>query len=184
MRIISGVSKGRKLHPLRGLAIRPTADHLKESIFNILAGYVEGAVVLDLFAGTGSLGIEALSRGAVSCLFVDSSHKAIKLLNRNISTCGFQEKCTILKRDLLRGLNFLIATGHTFDLVFMDPPYNRGYVEQILQFLGECKCIANGGYIIVEHSRHEKLSRKTVHFKQSSERQYGKSLVSFYESVI
>jgi len=184
VRIIAGVSKGRKLHPLKGIAIRPTADHLRESIFNILAGYVEGAVVLDLFAGTGSLGMEALSRGAASCVFVDSSRKAVELLNRNILTCGLQEQCTILKRDVLRGLNFLIATGHTFDLVFMDPPYNRGYVEQTLRLLGDCKCIANGGYIIVEHSRHETLSRKTAHFEQSSERQYGKSLVSFYESVL
>lgn len=184
MRIIAGISKGRKLHPLKGLAIRPTADHLREAIFNILAGYVEGAVILDLFAGTGSLGMEALSRGAASCVFVDNSHKAVKLLNRNILTCGFQEKSTTLKRDVLHGLNFLIATGRIFDLVFMDPPYDRGYVEPTLCLLGDCKSIAGGGFIIVEHSRHETPSRKIAHFEQSSERQYGKSLVSFYESVL
>ncbi len=101
MRVTGGILRGKKLGPLRGLAIRPTTDYLRESIFNILAGGMEDAVVLDLFAGTGSLGIEALSRGAATAVFVDKAPQAIKALTRNICSCSLEAQSTILKRDVL-----------------------------------------------------------------------------------
>lgn len=184
MRIIGGTLKRRKLSPLRGLGVRPTTDYLRESIFNILAGSVEGAVVLDLFAGTGSLGIEALSRGASSAVFIDKAPQAIKALLRNISAFSLEKRCTVVRRDILRGLSFLESTGHGFDLVFVDPPYDHGLVKPTLHLLDRAECMAEGGLVVVEHSLVETLPEKVEGFRRIDQRQHGKTLVSFIECVM
>lgn len=184
MRIIGGTLKRRRLSPLRGLGVRPTTDYLRESIFNILAGSVEGAVVLDLFAGTGSLGIEALSRGASSAVFIDKAPQAIKALLRNISAFSLEKRCTVVRRDILRGLSFLESTGHGFDLVFVDPPYDHGLVKPTLHLLDRAECMAEGGLVVVEHSLVETLPEKVGGFRRIDQRQHGKTLVSFVECVM
>jgi len=166
------------------MSIRPTSDLARESIFNILADCVEGAVVLDLFAGTGSLGIEALSRGAVSATFIDNNRQAIDNLSKNIAACQLAEQSHVLKRDILRGLGFLKATGRTFDLIFMDPPYGKGLVPRTLELLDRCTCVALNARVIAEHSVREGLSDQVEHFQRISERKYGHALVSFYELVL
>ncbi len=184
MRVIGGTLKGRKLSPLRGLRIRPTSDYLRESLFNILADSPQGAVVLDLFAGTGSLGIEALSRGAASAVFVDNHPKAFKILARNVSDCLLQEQSTLLRRDISQGLFFLRAMDRTFDLIFADPPYDKGFVEKTLHFLDRSGCVARGACVVIEHSIHERIPQTVARFEQTSERQHRNTLVSFYESVL
>jgi len=184
VRVIGGSLRKKKLHPLRGQRIRPTTDYLRESVFNILAGSVEGAVVLDLYAGTGSLGIESLSRGAQWAVFVDKDTQAIKGLSRNISTCALEDRSTVLKRDILRGLGFLRATDRTFDLIFVDPPYNKGWVERTVHLMDKCECVVKGANVVIEHSVREKLPEKMARFEQWDERQRGKSIVSFYEYVL
>jgi 16S rRNA (guanine966-N2)-methyltransferase len=184
VRVTGGVLKGRKLHPLRGMTIRPTSDYLKESIFSILAGSVEDAAVLDLFAGTGSLGIEALSRGAATAVFVDNAAQAIKTLIRNIQTCSLEERSTILKRNVLRGLSFLGSIGHVFDLVFIDPPYDKGCVEKTLLLLSRSESTSDSASIVVEHSKREILPEKVDSFTLDDQRDYGKTLVSFYGTVL
>ncbi len=184
MRVIAGLCKGRKLHPPKGFPIRPTADHLRESLFNILVGQIEGARILDLFAGTGSLGIEALSRGAGSCLFIDKSRQAVDLIRRNLATCRLADRATVLQKDILRGLAFLTPRGSEFDLVFADPPYERGYVRPVLESLNACDAIIKDGTIVVEHSRSEVVPEEMSHLWRSSHRRYGKTLVSFYEFVL
>jgi 16S rRNA (guanine966-N2)-methyltransferase len=184
VRVTGGALKGRRLYPLRGLAIRPTSDYLRESIFNILAGGVEDAVVLDLFAGTGSLGIEALSRGAATAVFVDKAPQAIKTVIRNIHTCCVEGRSTILKRDVLRGLSFLRSRDELFDLVFVDPPYDKGFVRRTLELLGRAKSISNSASIIVEHSKREVLPEMIACFILSDQRWYGKTLVSFYRPML
>ena len=184
MRVIGGTLKKRRLHPLRGQEIRPTTDYLRESIFNIVANRVEDAVVLDLFAGTGSLGIEALSRGAASAVFVDSQVQSIRSLAKNISTCGLEGKSTILRQDILRGLGFLRALDRAFDLVFIDPPYNKGFAERTMQLLDRSACVAQGGSVVVEHSTREPLPDKVGPFERIDHRQKGKTVVSFFESVL
>jgi 16S rRNA (guanine966-N2)-methyltransferase len=184
MRIIGGALKGKKLCPLRGLKIRPTTDYQRESIFNILSNRVEGAVVLDLFAGTGSLGMEALSRGATSAVFVDNHRLAMKIMARNFSICALEDRVLQLKKDIIRGLGFLKATDQSFDLVFMDPPYDKGFVERTLCLLDRCECIAENACIVIEHSYREALPRKVARFEQSKARQHGNTLVSFYEFVL
>jgi 16S rRNA (guanine966-N2)-methyltransferase len=183
VRIIGGALKGRRLSPLRGQSVRPTTDYLRESIFNILAGRVTGAVVLDLFAGAGSLGIEALSRGASSAVFVEKSAQALKALLRNIAACSLEERCTVVRRDVLRASNFLKATGHRFDLVFADPPYDRGLVQPTLHLVDRVGCVAEGGLVVFEHSLAEALPEQVGRLRQIDQRQHGKTLVSFIECV-
>jgi len=184
MRIIAGTRKGRKLHALGGLPIRPTGDRLRESVFNILAGEMAGAMVLDLFAGTGSLGMEALSRGAESCVFVEKNAQAVDLIRRNLTRCGLAERAQVIKRDVLQGLGFLNPVQEIFDVVFLDPPYDRGYVTSTLLLLDRCSCLRPDGWIVVEHSRSEDLPEVMKNLSETDRRRYGKTLVSFYRSVV
>jgi len=184
VRVTGGALKGRKLHPLRGMTIRPTSDYLKESIFSILAGTVEDAAVLDLFAGTGSLGIEALSRGAARAVFVDNAPQAIRTVIQNVQTCSIEKQSIILKRNVLRGLSFLMSIGCLFDLVFIDPPYDKGCVTKTLQLLGHSRSTSDEASIVVEHSKREILPEKVDCFTLSDQRHYGKTLVSFYNTVL
>jgi len=184
VRVIGGALKGKKLYSIKGLAIRPTTDYLRESIFNILAGGVEDAVVLDLFAGTGSLGIEALSRGAATAVFVDKAPQAIKALTRNICACCLEGRSTILKRDILRGLSFLKSIDRAFELVFIDPPYDKGFVERTMQLLDRAESTLDRVSIVIEHSRREVLPEKVARFILCDQRDYGKTLVSFYRHVL
>ncbi|MCL2227972.1 MAG: 16S rRNA (guanine(966)-N(2))-methyltransferase RsmD [Oscillospiraceae bacterium] len=146
MRVISGTARGRKLKEPDGADIRPTSDMVKESVFNIVQFDVEGRRVLDLFAGTGQLGIEALSRGAASVVFVDSRPGAIKLVWENLNLCGFADSAQVLSHDALR---FLKGEGR-FDLVFVDPPYGSGLVEETLAKLIEFDKLNTNGIIICE----------------------------------
>jgi 16S rRNA (guanine966-N2)-methyltransferase len=184
VRIIGGSLRGKKLCPIKGLAIRPTTDYLRESIFNILADGVEDAVVLDLFAGTGTLGIEALSRGAQTAVFVDKTPQAIKALTRNIYACCLEGRSTILRRDILRGLSFLKSIDRAFELVFIDPPYDKGFVERTMQLLDRAESTSDGVSIVVEHSRREVLPEKVARFVLCDQRDYGKTLVSFYRAML
>ncbi|UCG80487.1 MAG: 16S rRNA (guanine(966)-N(2))-methyltransferase RsmD [Desulfobacterales bacterium] len=184
MRVTGGALRGKRLYALRGLTIRPTTDYLRESIFNILAGGVENAVVLDLFAGTGSLGIEALSRGAAKAVFVDKAPQALKALHRNICACSLEARSTILKRDILRGLNFLKSIGPAFDLVFIDPPYEKGLVERALQRLDRAESTSEKVCIVIEHGTREIPPKQVARFTLSDQRQHGKTLVSFYGPVL
>jgi 16S rRNA (guanine966-N2)-methyltransferase len=184
LRIIGGALRGKKLMPLRGTNIRPTADLVRESIFNILADRVEGAVVLDLFAGTGSLGIEALSRGAVSATFIDNARQAIETVSKNIGACQLVEKSHVFKKDILRGLGFLKKTGQMFDLVFMDPPYKKDCILETLGLLEQCACVPVNTCVIAEHSAGENLPDEVARFRRSDKRKYGNTLVSFYDFML
>ncbi|MDG4476570.1 16S rRNA (guanine(966)-N(2))-methyltransferase RsmD [Thiovibrio frasassiensis] len=146
MRIISGSARGRKLlapGPRFGALIRPTSDRAREAIFSILAAKVVGARVLDLFAGTGALGLEALSRGALLALFVDGQRSVTELIERNVALCAFTDRATVLQRDLGRGLDFLAAKQpvNGFDLVFLDPPYGSILALRVLE------CLAAGSFL-------------------------------------
>lgn len=184
MRIISGRYKGKKLHSVRGLIIRPTADRLRESIFNILSHEVLNAVVLDLFAGTGALGMEALSRGAESAVFVDNNPGALSVIRRNIISCSFDKQAHIIKWDIKKNLNCLKSAGAVFDLVFMDPPYNRGMVKPALFNLEQTGSLKKGARIVVEHSPLESIPDPVFMFEIEDRRKYGKTLVSFLTYMI
>ncbi len=175
MRVITGKYKGRRLLVPAGLKIRPTSDRVKESIFNVLLPFSQDTIVLDLYAGTGNLGIEALSRGAKRTVFIDKHHLAIQTIKKNLLALGIKKEAVIYKRDILKGLNFLKDTYH---LIFMDPPYAKGYVEKTLNLIRHLPgLLAKEGIIVIEHSPQERFSLKG--FLLIDKRQYGQTEVSF-----
>jgi len=146
MRVISGAARGRTLKEPSGFSIRPTSDMVKESIFNIIQFDIEGRRVLDLFAGTGQLGIEALSRGAGSVVFVDIKTEAVRLIKENLKICGFSDMATVCARDALR----FLENDEKFDLIFIDPPYESSLVKSALMKIIEFDKLNTNGIIICE----------------------------------
>jgi len=166
---------------VRGTLTRPTADRLREAIFNILYTRVQGSVVLDLFAGTGAMGIEALSRGAEYALFIDNNRNAFSIIKKNIISCRIEDKTTIIKRDALKRLDWTKSIKPWFNIVFMDPPYNRDFIKPSLKNLVKSKLLKKEAYIVIEHSDAEIISEDIETFITIDQRRYGKSMVTFLQ---
>jgi 16S rRNA (guanine966-N2)-methyltransferase len=179
MRIISGTSKGRRLVTQRGQALRPTSDRVKESIFNILGGEVEGKSVLDLFAGTGNLGIEALSRGAKRALFVEKGRQALQLIQKNLLQCGMEGRAEILPKDVNRAIGMLNRKGEAFDLILMDPPYEKGLIRKTLMKLNSQKIYHKDSILVIEHGRREPIPDIVEGWNLTRQRKIGDTLISF-----
>lgn len=180
MRIITGSAKGMVLYTLPGLAVRPTSDRVKESLFNILRDRVTESKILDLFAGTGNLGIEALSRGAAVAVFVDNHPRSIQCIRRNLVRTRLASRGVIYQRDAFRVLDYLAGAGWQFDVIFCDPPYNKGLATRALQMIGEKGLLAPEGLLVVEHSRHETLLEATGTIVKVRTAQYGETMLSIY----
>ncbi|MEJ2100373.1 MAG: 16S rRNA (guanine(966)-N(2))-methyltransferase RsmD, partial [Desulfobacterales bacterium] len=157
IRIIGGELKGRKLVTVPGIKTRPTADRVRESIFNILNDRVRGASVLDLFAGTGAMGIEALSRGAESAVFAEDNPAALGALNMNIKNCSMENRTRTIKWNILNNLNVLRSHKPAFNLAFIDPPYNENMIQPTLSNLNLSQCLTNGAMVVVEHAMLEPI---------------------------
>lgn len=178
MRIIGGGLKGRRLFSVRGERTRPTADPLREAIFNILSARVRDTVVLDLFAGTGALGIEALSRGARQAVLIDKDRSAIEVIRRNIELCRLAEKARAIRWDVSRNLNCIRGHRPPFSLVLMDPPYSRNLIAPALALLDAGGCLEKNSLIVAEHTPAEAMAVPEA-FSLVDRRTYGKRLVSF-----
>jgi 16S rRNA (guanine966-N2)-methyltransferase len=178
MRIIGGTSTGRRLVSVHGRGIRPTSDRVKESLFNIL-GDIEGKVVLDLFAGTGNLGLEALSRGASRVLFVDMRRQALNLIERNLSQCRMEDRAEILPTDALRAVGILSHRKEVFDLILMDPPYEKGFIRRMLSKIENLGICRPESILVIEHDRREPLPQRIHGWDLFRERQIGDTLISF-----
>lgn len=186
MRIIAGSARGRKLVSLgrttgKG-AIRPTADRAREALFSILGSMVEGARVLDLFAGTGALALEALSRGACNAKLVDASQSALQIMSRNISLCGFDTQAKVLKMDLNRifSLPQSIVPDNGFTLVFIDPPYKKKLGEKVLGQLVKADYLSPKATVILEDEAGEDIPSEFGPLKQFDVRKYGETGFWFY----
>jgi len=179
MRIIGGNLKGKRLSSIRGNRIRPTADRIRESIFNILSGRVQGATVLDLFSGTGALAIEALSRGAAFAVLIDKYKKAFWVIEKNVRACGLEKGVKIIQWDITKNLKCIGGFRPAFDLVFMDPPYGRMTLAKTLRNLDRSDSLKKGTLLVVEHALLEPLDSELGRFSVTDQRKYGKTLVSF-----
>ena len=179
MRIISGVSKGRRLLTPRRPSIRPTSDRVKESIFNILGGEVQGKVVLDLFAGTWNLGIEALSRGAKRALFVEKGRQAVRLIQKNLLQCDLEERSEILPKDVHRAIGILRQREESFDLILMDPPYEKGLIQKTLMKLSSERIYQEDSILIIEHDRREPLPHAIAKWGLIRQQRIGDTVISF-----
>jgi 16S rRNA (guanine966-N2)-methyltransferase len=181
MRITGGQVKGRLLASLKGLNIRPSSDRVKEAIFNLIGQDITGAKVLDLFAGTGSLGIEALSRGALRTLFIDNSQQSIKLIKKNLTLCGYESSGFVLKRDLTRGLpRRYPQMKKKFDLIFIDPPYRKNFILPILKELSDRKSLISPSVVIAETSRIDNLPAVLGKLELVKIRIYGETKINIY----
>ena len=152
MRVIAGAAKGHNLQTIEGLATRPTTDRIKETLFNIIAFDLPECSFLDLFAGSGGIGIEALSRGANEAVFVDASADCQAVITANLQHTKLQDKARLMKTDVLSALDKLAAEGKSFDIIFMDPPYESGLYEPVLQKIIEKNLLKQEGYLITERS--------------------------------
>jgi len=179
LRIISGELRGKKLYPIKGQSIRPTADRVRESIFNILASKLPGQTVLDLFAGTGALGLEALSRGAAFAYFIDNRSEAIRIIRQNLQACRLSQRSLAIQWDLGTNLDCLRGCEPRPSLVLMDPPYNLGFVGLTLASLHQYEVLSQETVLVVEHSKHEPIPDELRMFEMTDQRAYGKTLVSF-----
>lgn len=174
MRVITGTARGRKLQEPTGAAIRPTSDMVKESLFSIIQFDIEGRRVLDLFAGTGQLGIEALSRGAASAVFVDDSPEAVKLIRANLKRCDFVGE--VVLGDALRYLE----RCNPFDLIFIDPPYDTKLGDRALQKIYEFDILSNGGIIVCESTSEKVMPELDAPYFKRREYRYGKTKLTAY----
>jgi len=179
LRVISGCIKGRKLQTISGQAVRPTADRVKEAMFNILAGKPFSANVLDLFAGSGALGIEAISRGAQKAVFIDRDTKTLSVLRKNIAHCGISEKADIVQWNIERNLYCLKSYAYSFDLVFMDPPYRRNLVSATIKHLMHINCLASGAEMVIEHEPEYQIDTGLPALTLMDTRRYGSTQLTF-----
>jgi len=180
MRIIAGVVKGFLLKVPKGLDVRPTSDRVKETIFNILGSQLVDAAVLDLFAGTGNLGLEALSRGAASAVFFDASRKSLTVIKENIAHTKLNDYCEVRNTDALIGINFFNKNNSKFDLVFCDPPYNKGLIVKTLMSMDSPDSLLSAtGVLIVEHSCHEPWPDCLKYLEVRRTEKFGETLISF-----
>jgi len=187
MRVISGTARGRRLASFAGDKIRPTSDRVKEALFNIITsnfGPLDGKQVLDLFSGTGNLGIEALSRGAAKTSFVDENPKSINTLKKNLDICGFADRSEVLVSSVEHGIRLLAKKGKRFNLVFLDPPYEKGLVEKTLEEIVSDGILEEEGVVITEHSLRERPSEEYDGLTLTDRRKYGDTEISFYSFTV
>lgn len=175
MRVITGSARGRKLLTLEGDDVRPTTDRTKEAMFSSIQFDIEGTKVLDLFAGSGQLGIEALSRGADSAVFVDRNRQAIEVIKKNLLTTSLAKKAIVLNTD---ADTYVCSTKEKFSFVFMDPPYEKGFLQRLLPLVENV--VLPGGAIICEHPYGEELPEELENMKIYRTYRYGKIAVTVY----
>lgn len=176
MRIIAGERRGLKLRTLKGLTYRPTLGRVKESLFGILTPALPGARVLDLFAGSGALGLEALSRGAQSALFVEATAAAARLIEANIAKARYEDRSIVYVGDY-RAVGKRVASGAEFDLVLADPPYLQGYPEQVLELIADRELLSAKGYLSLELDKREIKATVPPALELIREKQFGGTVI-------
>lgn len=175
MRVITGTARGRRLETLPGEDVtRPTTESVKEALFSMMQFEIEGKKVLDLFAGSGQLGIEALSRGAQSCTFVENNRQAVKVVENNVSHCKLADRAKILQSD---AVSFLMR-NNSFDIVFLDPPYHMGLVEKCLPLV--LPKMTDSGIVVCETAADETLPECVEGWSAQRSRRYGKTKLTLY----
>lgn len=182
MRVIGGKAKGRRLASVSGSKTRPTADRIKESLFNIIANEVANVDFLDLFAGNGGIGIEALSRGAGQVVFIDKNRHCTKMIKTNLNTTELGDRAEVYTNDVIRALSVLERKGRIFDVVFIDPPYNQGYIEKTLSALSEYKLVKKDGLVITELSNKEDIPDSVLNLFLTRNENYGDTILGFYRN--
>jgi len=180
MRVIAGVAKGRRLRVPTRKGVRPTSEYLREALFDILGSSVHGVRFLDLYAGSGAVGIEALSRGAAAVVFIEQDPACLQVLRANVELTGLQQY-RVVAGDVLRGLPRLFRQGERFDIIFLDPPYGTGLAKRTLDALASGEMLRPRGVVIVEHFAKEPLPQHFGRLRRVREKAHGQTVLSFYQ---
>lgn len=180
MRVISGKAKGRRLIGPKGGAVRPTADRIKESLFNILPRDLSGMKILELFAGTGNVSIEALSRGAENVLLVDASERSARIIRENLQRLELKNRAQLWVMPVRRALKAVARQGQKFDLIFLDPPYDQKLVGRSLELIASVDPLYPSAVVVAEHSVREAVKSSYGFLSLNDQRRYGDTLLSFF----
>ena len=180
MRVITGTARGRKLREPSDNKIRPTTDMVKEAIFNIVQFDIEGRAVLDLFAGTGQLGIEALSRGAESAVFVDESAEAVKLVGANLRNTGLEQRAQVIQGDSM----LYLRGARKFDVIFLDPPYETTLLDKALSLINQFDILKGNGIIVCESKREKEMLAVSQPYRMLREYVYGRIKLTTYTRIV
>ena len=185
LRIISGELKGKKLKVPKNKSIRPTSDRVKEAVFNILGPKVSDGIFLDLFAGSGSIGIEALSRGAKEAVFVDNNNHSLKILKDNLNETNFHNRSRIIYGDCLDIVKILEHNGKLFDIIYMDPPYDIEVqnIIKLIKMIGDRNLLSDDGVLLVEHRKNKEINEKIGVLSKARLKKYGDTYISLYFSI-
>ena len=181
MRIIGGEFRGRRIKQPDLDTVRPTKDRVREAVFNIISGEVRGASVLDIFAGSGAYGLEALSRGADRVLFIEKATECCDVIRKNMGLLGSSEKCKIITEDAFRGLKALCKDNKMFDIVFSDPPFGMGMAKKTLIMISQYDILKPAGLLVVEHSASEKIPETEGNVSICKQKTYGDILISIFQ---
>ena len=183
MRIISGTARGTKLYTLEGLETRPTLDRVKESLFNIIQNEIKGSIVLDLFSGSGAIGLELLSRGAKKAILCDKSKEAIQIINKNVEKTHFQDKAEIYNVDFKTAIKKL--ENQKFDIIYIDPPYVTDYVKIAVEEIVRNKLVNYDSKIIIETDDEERILKQieNINVKVVDKRKYGRATIIFLQYI-
>ncbi|TFE03598.1 16S rRNA (guanine(966)-N(2))-methyltransferase RsmD [Jeotgalibacillus sp. R-1-5s-1] len=181
MRIISGKNKGVHLKAVPGTGTRPTTDKVKEAIFNMIGPYFEGGKALDLFAGSGGLGLEGLSRGLDSVIFVDKDRMAVQTIKHNIEKCGYQDRSEVYRNDAERALKAVSKRDIAFECIFLDPPYKKQQLEKLLEWIIRDDLLADSGVVMCEHDEKVMLPEEIGNLILTRQEQYGGTVISIFK---
>ncbi|SFE15660.1 16S rRNA (guanine(966)-N(2))-methyltransferase RsmD [Paenibacillus algorifonticola] len=180
MRVIAGAAKGRLLKAVPGKNTRPTTDKVKEAIFSMIGPFFDGGIALDLFAGTGGLGIEAWSRGAERAIFIDQEKNSIDIIRHNTQAAGMGQEAEIYRNDAERALKLLEKRGIAFRLVFLDPPYRIITADKLMTYMADHDMLEDGAIIVVEHDAAHSYEEQWNGFFQTKKNKYGDTAVTIY----
>ncbi|WNQ13687.1 16S rRNA (guanine(966)-N(2))-methyltransferase RsmD [Paenibacillus aurantius] len=180
MRVISGTAKGRPLKAVPGTGTRPTTDKVKEAVFSMIGPYFDGGRALDLFAGTGGLGIEALSRGMEQAVFVDKDSKSIEVIRENLKTAKVEGKAEVYRNEAVRALKALAKREVRFDLVFLDPPYRMKDMDALMLLMKEQRLLNDGATVMIEHDSSHTYPEEAGSFHTVKHSVYGETAITVY----
>ncbi|WP_042471636.1 16S rRNA (guanine(966)-N(2))-methyltransferase RsmD [Bacillus ndiopicus] len=183
MRVVAGQRKGMPLKAIDGTTTRPTTDKVKESIFNIIGPFFDGGIALDLFAGSGGLGIEALSRGADKAIFIEKDGRAFQVLQENIKKCRYEHDTELFRTDAIRAVKGLLKREIVLDYIFVDPPYHKEAYYDLVEQLVENEKVALTGIIVCEHAKEVSLPKNYGAFQLTRQETYGAAVVSIYRCM-
>lgn len=183
MRVVAGERKGMPLKAVEGNTTRPTTDKVKESIFNMIGPFFDGGIALDLFAGSGGLGIETLSRGAAHALFIEKDSRAYQTLRENIKKCRYEEVSELFRTDAMRAVKALLKRDIVIDYLFVDPPYHKKEYYDLVETLVEAGKLSEDAIIMCEHSREVTLPENYGVYQLVRQETYGSTIISIYRHL-